>query len=65
MQSFDRCRLDEGVLVVDLEALLGREEGKHDVLPGKSLLDVIGLLINIDAAIGADATSKSVPMKAL
>src|SRR6266536_2888304 len=65
VQPFDRHLLDQDILVVDLEELLGGIDHKRDVLSSQSLLDVIGLFVDIGTAIRTDATSKSVPMNAL
>jgi len=65
MQPLDRHVLDQRRVLVDFEELLWRIDQEHDVLSGKSLLDVVGFLIDLDAAIGADATHKGVPVNAL
>jgi hypothetical protein len=65
MQPFDRYLLDQRVLVVDLEEFLGRIDHERYVVSGQSLLDVIGLLIDLDAAVRTNATSKGLAMNAL
>src|SRR5436190_2035622 len=65
MQPLDRHVLDQRRVLVDFEELLWRIDQEHDVLSGKSLLDGVGFLIDLDAAIGADATRKGVPVNAL
>jgi len=49
----------------DLEELLLCIHEENGLLAGQSLLDVIRLQVDIDAAIRADATSKCLPMNAL
>src|SRR6266496_3076870 len=65
MEPLDRHMPDERRVLVDVEALLWRINQEYDVLPGKSLFDVVGLLIDINTAIRADATRKGMPMNAL
>src|SRR6266516_113189 len=57
--------LDQRRVLVDFEELLRRIDQEHDVVSGKSLLDVVGLLIDLDAAVGTDAAREGVPMNAL
>jgi hypothetical protein len=64
-QPFDGHLLDQAILVVDLKKLLGGIDHKRDMLASQSLLDIIGLLVDIDTAIRTDTTSKSMPMSAL
>jgi hypothetical protein len=65
MQSFDGHELDQRVLMVNFEALLRRIDQEHDVLSGKGQLDRVGLLVDINAAIGADAAREGLPVNAL
>ncbi len=62
MQSFDGHLLDKRLLMIDLEELVFCIDQQHHVVSSKGLLDVIGLLIDIDAPIGADATREGLPM---
>lgn len=61
------CRhlLDQGVLMIDLEERIWRIDQEDDVVSGEGLLDGVGLQVDLDTAVGTNATREGMPVNAL
>ncbi len=51
--------------MIDREERIWRIDQQHHVVSGQGLLDVIGLLIDLDATIRADTTWEGMPVNIL